>query len=65
MRPDEYLIRKKLRPCRIKESSRYVMGRLHSHRRPVAVPASMEPDDSPETRGLTRKNVSGRCESEE
>jgi hypothetical protein len=38
---------------RIKNRSRYVTGRIHSHRRPVEVPASMESNDSPACRGLT------------
>lgn len=61
MRPDEYQNRNKLRPCRIKSSSRYVMNRLHSHRRPVEVPMGMEPDDRPDTRGLTRIDGTSRC----
>jgi hypothetical protein len=54
MRPEEYTRRQKQRPCQIKNKSRYVMGRLHSHRRPVQVPLDMEPEDNPRTRGLTR-----------
>lgn len=56
MRPDEYTKRKKAKPCQIKNTSRYVMGRLHSHRRPVEKPLDMEPVDDPRTRGLTRDN---------
>jgi len=56
MRPEEYTRRTKLRPCQIKNPSRYVMGRLHSHRRPVTIPLQMEQEDNPRTRGLTREN---------
>ena len=54
MRPEEYTKRQKSHPCQIKNTSRYVMGRLHSHRRPVEVPLDMVAEDDPRTRGLTR-----------
>ena len=54
MRHREYSKRKRIQPGRIKNSSRYVTNRLHSHKRPVEVPANMEPGDSPATRGLTK-----------
>lgn len=53
MDPRDYEKRNKLKPGRIKNPSRYVTGRLHSHRRSVEVPADMEPNDNPATRGLT------------
>ena len=53
MRPNEYESRNKLQPGRIKNPSRYVLGRLHSHKRPVDLPMLQEPDDDPEFRGLT------------
>jgi len=59
MRPDEYAKRNKIQPGQIKNKSRYVMGRLHSHRRPVDIPLDMEPDDNPRTRGLTRRDEGG------
>ena len=55
MRPDEFAARNRLKPGRIKNPSRYVMGRLYSHRRPAMTPADLEPDDNPVTRGLTRE----------
>lgn len=61
MRPNEYVSRNRLRPCRIKNTSRYVMGALHSHSRPVKVPMTKEPDDNPATRGLTRENDKQCC----
>jgi len=61
MRPNEYASRNKVRPGRIKNKSRYVMGALYSHRRPVAVPMSKEPDDDPATRGLTREDDKQCC----
>jgi len=53
MRHREYSKRRRILPGRIKNLSRYVTGRIHSHRRPVEVPADMEPNDSPVFRGLT------------
>jgi hypothetical protein len=54
MRPTEYEKRKKVYPGHIKCTSRYVMNALFSHKRPAKVPLAHEPEDSPETRGLTR-----------
>ena len=54
MRPNEFTERNKLRPGYIVNPSRYVMGRIHSHRRPVTTPPSKRPPDDPATRGLTR-----------
>lgn len=53
MRNREYSDRKKVRPGQIRNKSRYVTGRIHSHRRPVEWPLDRERPDSPETRGLT------------
>jgi hypothetical protein len=53
MRHREYSKRRRILPGRIKNPSRYVTGRIHSHRRPIEVPATMEPNDSPAFRGLT------------
>lgn len=53
MRHREYSKRRRILPGRIKNSSRYVTGRIHSHRRPIEVPATMESNDSPAFRGLT------------
>jgi hypothetical protein len=53
MRSIDYRNRKKIRPGQIKNPSRYVMGVLHPHRRPVEVPLSQEEEDRPDTRGLT------------
>ena len=54
MRPNEFTERNKLRPGYIASPSRYVMGRLHPHRRPATTPPSLRPPDDPATRGLTR-----------
>ena len=55
MRTREYTGRNRLRPDQLKNKSRYVAGALHSHSRPAETPLAKEPDDNPETRGLTEK----------
>ena len=54
MKHREYSKRRRILPGRIKNPSRYVTGRIHSHRRPIEVPANMESNDSPAFRGLTK-----------
>ena len=53
MRSTDYRNRKQIRPGQIKNPSRYVMGTLYSHRRPVPIPLNKEEEDRPDTRGLT------------
>jgi len=54
MRNREYADRKNVRPGRIKNTSRFVTGAIHSHRRPVEFPVDKTPEDDPATRGLTK-----------
>jgi hypothetical protein len=63
MRPTEYVSRNRLRPDRIKNKSRYVMGAIYSHSRPVEVPMVKEPTDNPATRGLTREDDRRCCKT--
>jgi hypothetical protein len=56
MRPTEYEERKKIKPGQMTTRTRYVMNSIRSQRRPVAnPPLSAQPDDSPETRGVTKE----------
>ena len=55
MRPTEYEERKKVKPGQKTSKSTYAMNSIASHRRPLPIiPLSARPDDSPETRGLTK-----------
>jgi hypothetical protein len=56
MRPTEYQQRKKVFPGQTTaRGGRYVMNALRSHARPVGnQPLTARPDDSPETRGITK-----------
>jgi len=51
--PMHYLRRKKLLPTPT-NAPRYEMGGLHSHRRPVTIPAPLRPVDSPAARVITQ-----------
>lgn len=55
MRPTEFEARKKIQPGQVSTKQTYMMQALKSHRRPLPdIPLSARPDDSPETRGLTK-----------
>ena len=55
MRPTEYEERKKIKPGQKTSKATYAMNSIASHRRPLpTIPLSARPDDSPETRGLTK-----------
>ena len=51
--PMHYLRRKKLLPTPV-DAPRYTMGDLHSHKRPVTLPAILRHVDSPATRTITQ-----------